>query len=108
MLSTQQLDNVRPQMRRYPSAFSNWGMALMAQVFPCYEIAITGPEALRLRAGFRPHYLPNRIFLGSTGPSTLPLLAEKTFADATTIFVCENKVCRLPVRTVEEALKQVE
>lgn len=107
-ISTQQINNVGAQMERYPSAYSNWGQAMIARVYPCYQIAITGPDAVQLRNGFMPYYIPDRVFLGSTGPSTLPLLAEKTFASGTTIFVCENKVCRLPVTTVAEALKQLE
>ncbi len=106
-ISTKQLNNVRPQLDRYPSGYTNWAQAMLAHVFPCYEIAITGPEALARRAEFAPHYIPERVFLGATASTDLPLLAEKTLGTSTTIFVCENKACQLPVSTVEEALKQV-
>jgi uncharacterized protein YyaL (SSP411 family) len=39
--------------------------------------------------------------------SGLPLLEDKFMGDATTIFVCENKVCQLPVSTVQQALEQL-
>jgi uncharacterized protein YyaL (SSP411 family) len=106
-ISAKQLNNVYPQLDRYPSGFSNWAQAVLPRVFPCYEIAITGPDALRLRQEFTPHYLPNRVFMGTTSTSTLPLLQEKSIGGST-IFVCENKVCRLPVTTVAEALKLME
>jgi len=106
-ISTQQLNNVHAQMAGYPSGYSNWAQLMIAQVFPCYEIAITGPDALKRRAEFGPHYIPNRLFFGTTGTSTLPLLAEKSLADGTTIFVCVEKACKMPVSTVDDALKQM-
>lgn len=107
-ISTGQLNNVEPQMERYPAGYCNWAQAVLAQVYPWYEVAITGPKALDLRREFGNWYLPNGMFLGTVGTSRLPLLAEKTLADATTIFVCENKVCRLPVRTVPDAISLME
>ena len=53
-----------------------------------------------------PARLPNRVFLGGTTGGSLPLLENK-FLGGTTVFVCENKVCLLPVGTVEDALKQL-
>ncbi len=106
-LSEQMLQNVKPQMESYPGGYSNWALLMQARVFPWREVAITGADALRLRAGFGAHYLPNTLFLGTVGASTLPLLEGRTGAGATTIHVCENKACRLPVRTIEEALGQL-
>jgi uncharacterized protein YyaL (SSP411 family) len=106
-IATQQLHNVKDRMERDPSGHSNWAQAMLARTFTTYEIAITGPEAMRRRAEFAPHYIPLRMFMGTTGKSDLPLLAEKSLDAATTIFVCENKACQLPVTSVAEALKQL-
>ncbi len=100
------LNNVKPQMRSYPAGYSNWAQLMLMHVHPLYEIAITGPDALRQRAAFAGHYLPNRLFLGATGTSTLPLLEGKQLG-TTTIFVCVDKQCKLPVGTVAEALEQM-
>ena len=94
-------------MSSYPGGYSNWALLLMDQVYPWYEIAITGPQALERRREFATHYIPGRVFLGSKGKSDLPLLEDKFMGDATTIFVCENKVCQLPVATVAQALGQI-
>ena len=40
--------------------------------------------------------------------SELPLLEGKFLNGETTIFVCVDKTCKLPVNTLEEALKQIE
>ena len=107
-IGTRQLNNVEPGMERYPSGYGNWMQAMLMRVYPWYEVAITGPQALELRKEFGTHYVPNAIFLGTVGTSELPLLAEKTVGASTTIFVCENKVCRLPVNTVSGAMALME
>ena len=106
-ISVQQLNNVHESMDAYPSGYTNWALLLMDQVYPWYEIAMTGPQALERRKEFGAHYIPGRVFLGSTGKSALPLLEDKAIGEATTIFVCEKKVCQLPVQTVAEALGQM-
>jgi uncharacterized protein YyaL (SSP411 family) len=35
-------------------------------------------------------------------------LADRYFEDETLIYVCENKVCLRPSKTIAEALKQIE
>jgi hypothetical protein len=105
-LSRSMMAAMADKMADYPSGHSNWAQLALMQLFPLPEIAITGAEALRLRSGFGKHYLPNRLFLGSTTRSDLPLLKDK-FLPGSTIFVCVDKACRLPVPTVEEALKEI-
>ncbi len=100
------LSQMTDGMATYPSGHSNWAQLALMHLFPCPEIAITGPEALELRDEFAAHYLPNRIFVGSTTPSQLPLLKDRTLPTST-IFVCVEKTCRLPVPTVREALTQL-
>jgi uncharacterized protein YyaL (SSP411 family) len=105
-LATGMLNNVKPMMRSYPSGYSNWAQLMLMQVHPFHEIAITGADALKRRAEFAGSYLPNCTFLGTTTTSELPLLEGKSLG-GTTVFVCVEKSCRLPVATVEEALKQL-
>lgn len=95
------------RMADYPTGHSHWAQVMLAHAFPFHEIAITGTEALALRRNFAPHYLPNRQFLGHTTTSDLPLLKDKLLP-TTTLFVCVEKACQLPVHTVEEALHQIQ
>lgn len=98
--------HIKTGLQEYPSGRSNWGQLIQRMVYPYYEVVITGPEAQQRRAEFGKYYLPNRLFLGSTVESDLPLLEDRML-EGTTIFVCERKVCQLPVTTVTEALKQM-
>jgi uncharacterized protein YyaL (SSP411 family) len=106
-ISERMLNNVKQKMSDYPSGYSNWAQVMLGHVFPYYEIAITGPECAQRRAEFAAYYLANRVFLGSRTESQLPLLEGKLMENSTTIFVCEKKVCQLPVASVAEAMKQI-
>ncbi len=104
-ISKQMLNNIQQDMS-YGQNFSNWGILMLWNTMPFYEVAITGSEAPRLRRELNTHYIPNKILLGGKNKSKLPLLEGK-FLDESTIFVCQDKSCQLPVNTVEEALVQI-
>ncbi len=104
-ISAQLLQNIVPQVERYPSAYSNWVMLLLEEVFGTYEIAITGDNYESLRREFEKNYVPNKIILGGK-KGILPLLQDK-FGTDTQIFICKDKTCGLPARSVNDALKQI-
>lgn len=105
-ISSKMLRNVHPHIKSYGSAYSNWAILLLNHVLGVYEIAICGIEAEERRADIEKYYIPNKILLGGT-TGTLPLLEGK-MASETKIYVCRNKVCLLPVVTVNEAIKQID
>ena len=106
-MSERMLTSIAPRMSAHPSGHSNWAQLMLWHTHPFHEIAITGEDALVLRKEFAPHFISNRIFLGCTSASTLPLLKDKLLP-ATTIFVCVGKSCRLPVPTVMEAISELQ
>lgn len=105
-ISMNMLRNVHPQIKSYGSAYSNWTILLLNNVFGIYEIAITGNEAEEKRKEIEKYYIPNKILLGGTS-GTLPLLSDKLAAE-TKIYVCRNKTCLLPVREAIDAIKQID
>jgi uncharacterized protein YyaL (SSP411 family) len=106
----QMLKNMIDQMlaNDYLSFYSNWMQLLVDFIKPPYEIAIVGPDAREKLKDMSKHYLGNSIFLGTEGEEHLDLLKEKTQEGETMIYVCQNKVCKLPVTEVEEALKLID
>jgi len=105
IFSAQMMRNVLPHMARYGSAYSNWGMLLLDEVFGVYEVAITGEGYEQLRAEMEKNYIPNKIMLGGKKGS-LPLLQNR-FGPAAQIFVCKDKTCGLPVKNIADALNQM-
>lgn len=86
-----------------PHFYSNWLLLHEALVRPPFEVAVIGPDFDRLRRQMMSRYQPNAIFLGGADEGSLELLKNKKVDGETLIYVCVNKVCKLPVREVEEA-----
>jgi uncharacterized protein YyaL (SSP411 family) len=53
------------------------------------------------------NYLPDAIFLGGKNEGTLKLLENKLVSGQTTIYVCVDKTCKIPVTESEDALRQM-
>ncbi len=99
------LNNVLPALQDYGSAYSNWLDLMINYSEPFYEIAISGTEAFKRVLELNKLYLPNVIIAGSTQDEDFPLLKHRFVRDETHIYVCINKTCKRPVRTIEEAIK---
>ncbi len=103
----QMMINVEADVQRNIYFYSNWGILQAWLTSPLYEVAIAGSEFKGKRQDFDRYYLPNVIFLGGIGEGSLTLLENKLIAGETTIYVCRNKTCKLPVKEVEKALAQI-
>lgn len=101
------LAKMQSEVLSAPSSHSNWGLALLRNLYPFYEICIVGKTVDEFMARFAKHFLPNAIFVFSNHPSSVPLLQGRFSEAATQVFVCSNKTCQSPVSTIEEALKQI-
>ena len=101
------LANVKAQTPTGMSYYANWDILLAWHVSEPYEVVIVGKDYLEMRQEFDQNYLPNVFFAGGKSETGLEILENKMVKGTTTIYVCQNKVCKLPTETVEEALKQI-
>lgn len=99
------LNNVKPEMEEYPSSYSNWLDLMLNYTSPFYEVAIVGKNAKQKIAELNKTYIPNKLVAGSVTPNNMPLLKNRYNPDATLIYVCVNKACKLPVLEVDKAIK---
>jgi uncharacterized protein YyaL (SSP411 family) len=107
-MALKMLLHVKAEMLQYPSGFSNWGLLLLEQVAPAYEIAICGKNAEKLRRELNGFYIPNKLLAGAFREgSKLPLLQNRFHADSTVIYVCRDKSCQPPVKKVTDALEYI-
>ncbi|WP_207435862.1 thioredoxin domain-containing protein [Sabulibacter ruber] len=109
-LSEKMLSKVRDLVVQEPSHLANWASLYFLKLKPTAEIAIVGPDVHSFRGLVQQHFLPNAILAGrkEEGESILPLLEDRTAQGGqTTLYVCYNKACQLPVQSVAEALEQV-
>ncbi|MBL6644535.1 MAG: thioredoxin domain-containing protein [Flavobacteriaceae bacterium] len=101
------LQNMQPSILVHPSNYYRWANLWMYQAHPFYEIVIVGQEAQQKTLEFGRNFLPNALFQFSEKASALPLLEDRYFEGETYIYVCQNKVCNLPVMDVKKALDQL-
>ena len=87
-----------------PSFYANWGQLLLRRVYPPYEVAVVGNDWQTVNRELQANYLPNAIFLGGASEGSLSLLKNKLVEGETFVYVCRNKICKLPVQTAEDAI----
>ena len=108
--SKQMMQNVIEEIsdNPQPSFFSNWCQLYQELVRPPYEVAIMGDNYENLRKDLSSHFLPNALLLGGKTEGNLELLKDKLQEGMDMIYVCQNKVCKLPVSEVDKALKLID
>ena len=102
-LSRDMCTNIKGTFANFSSSFCRWGSVLMDFTEPFYEVALTGKKSEALHKELLSTYFPNGLLIGGDSPSIL-LLQGKTGVKKPTIFVCRDKVCKLPVHSVSKAL----
>jgi uncharacterized protein YyaL (SSP411 family) len=104
-IALEMLAMMEEQVLHNAGAFSKWASLYLTQVYPFYEVAILGPEALESAAGIDKLYRPNILLTGSPNYSDLPILKNRFREEKTLIYVCRDKVCNQPVEDVAPALE---
>ena len=101
------LNNVKETAISYGSGASNWLNLYSNYLGDFYEVAIVGPQAIEKLKQLNEVYLPNKLIVGSLKESKLPLLEYKYNENETTIYVCIDGACKLPVKESKKALGQM-
>ena len=91
----------------YPSAFSNWLNVFMNLDFSQKELAISGENALQNLKIINQNYLPNITIAATQKPSNLPFLKARFSENMELFFICQNKVCNLPLHDLAQVLTQI-
>lgn len=88
---------------------ANWAALHCLMAGPTAEVVIAGPEADAFRSDLDRFFIPNKVVLGGIEAIALPLAQGKNaIGGKTTLYVCFNKTCQLPVFSVEEALRLIQ
>ncbi len=88
-----------------PTFFSNWLQAALEHVWQPYEVAIVGPQAPELALKLQRRFLPSAVVLAGTTEGSLEMLKDRLVEGENMIYVCQNGVCKLPVRELDRALE---
>ena len=105
--SEKMVANVKENALSGGSYYANWDILMAWYVSQPYEVAIVGENFEALLKEFNNFYLPNTFFYGGKDEKSSSILENKLIPGQTTIYVCRNKVCKLPVTDVKDALIQL-
>jgi uncharacterized protein YyaL (SSP411 family) len=98
-MAKKMLANVQKSTLTGGAYFANWDILMAWLASEPYEVAIVGEHCEAKRKEFELQYSPNVFLSGGKTEGTLELLKGKLVAGETTVYVCQNKVCR---RTLKE------
>lgn len=101
------LHNIVNEIEKYGAGYSNWALLMLNYVHPFKEIVITGSDSETKRRELQSNYIPNAVYAGTSKESTLPLMEYRLVDGKTLIYVCEDRVCKLPVEEVDQAIKMM-
>ncbi|GAA4414531.1 thioredoxin domain-containing protein [Nibrella viscosa] len=102
------LGRVQPLLQQYPGELTNWAALYAMRVRPTAEIAIIGPNFREVRQAIDTRFYPNKVLCGTESESRLPLLENRgMIRGETTIYVCYNRACQLPVTDVAEVWRML-
>lgn len=108
-LSKKMLGKMSKLLQQDIGFLANWGVLYALQANEIAEIILVGEDYKEFSQEINQSYIPYKVLLGSQEPNkNLPLFESRVLKDnQTTIYVCYNKTCQLPVTSVQEALKQI-
>jgi uncharacterized protein YyaL (SSP411 family) len=107
-ISRRMLSNMLSQIRHGARFYSNWCSLMYSFVIGVKEVVICGDKANNFLQQFNRHFLPDAIFAGTSISSEMAIFNDRFLPGETNIYVCRDKVCQLPVKRVEDALRQIE
>ncbi len=99
--------SVSQEFEAYPSGYSNWFDLIYNLKSNYYEVAVIGENAIEKVKEINHKYIPNKLIIGSTRENDLPLLKNRFIEGKTLIYVCVNKVCKLPTESVKESILMI-
>lgn len=107
-MATEMTARLAPLITSEPVYMAHWAILYAELCIGLNEVVISGTEAEKIRKEMQSFYSPFSVYCGASTKSELPLLENREPTDGQTkIYVCRNKVCKLPVTNVTDALKQI-
>ncbi|MDC6352728.1 thioredoxin domain-containing protein [Zeaxanthinibacter sp. PT1] len=103
--STGMLQLILPMAEQSPDLYAKWNSVLLQIVFPYYEVAVVGPDAVEKLKELNAHFLPNALLVGAVEKSGQALFKNRFVPGDTFIYVCRDHSCKMPVTSVPNAIQ---
>ena len=102
------INNLQQEIEAYGASYSNWLDLMLNYTNSYYELVVVGHNAEAVLQELNQRYIPNKLIAASMGQSDQEIFKGRYLEGETLIYVCVNNACKLPVRTVDEALQLID
>ncbi len=106
-LATKMIQVIKQYAIKNPTFHSYWLNSAINLAYPFYEVGIVGNNYRKEKERMDKLFLPNIILFGGNGEAELELLNDRYITNKTLIYICENRVCQLPLEEFEPAIQQI-
>jgi len=106
-LAFSMLNSIKQYAVMNPTFHSYWLSAAIILTYPFYEFGIVGNNYEKEKEKITKMFLPNIILFGGKDESSIEILKNRFIPGKTMLYVCEDRVCQMPVEELSEAIKQI-
>lgn len=100
--SEEMLRTVKNELIGYGPGYSNWLNLAMNDLFPSYELVVTGEDAKLKTKELTRKFFPQILFAVAEKESQLPICDSRILNGETFFYLCKESVCEQPIIGVEE------
>jgi uncharacterized protein YyaL (SSP411 family) len=99
------LNTMLPKFEKYPWGFAHWGSLMLMIHKPSFEVVVSGRSAEEVMQKLQMPYRPQVVWapMKPESPGKLSITRGRKSDGETTIYVCSQGACQLPVYSAEEA-----
>lgn len=101
------LNVIKQHTIQNPAFHSYWLQVASYLTFPNYEVGIFGDEFESSKQTISKTFLPNIVLFGGEQDGSLEIMKSKYVKEKNLIYVCENRMCQLPVDNISQAIEQI-
>ncbi|MBW2962424.1 thioredoxin domain-containing protein [Mesonia aestuariivivens] len=103
-ISKDMLKTIEPHIKDYPSNYSNWLSLYLKNVYPFYEVVITGEKAEQEIKELQSLHLANSII---ARPSSKISLTEGKTSNTISFYICKENYCEAPLKNTNEVISKL-
>jgi uncharacterized protein YyaL (SSP411 family) len=100
--SREMLQTVKNEMIGYGPGYSNWMNLALHDLFPSFELVVTGPNALEKAREITSTFYPELLVAAAEKESKIPLFESRILVNETFFYLCRQSVCDRPTEDIEE------
>lgn len=93
--------SVLPELKKYPSSYSNWASLLQSLIVGTQEIVLSGKDTLNWIEELYKYQTPYQFIFWGHEKSEVPILKNRLSLEKKA-YICENNSCSLPIENKED------